>query len=54
MKSWIICIAVSLLTGCATVTPQRMVEIYNTSQNLGQITGQGLQAELRGRLHYAR
>jgi hypothetical protein len=36
------------------MTPQRVIEIYNTSQNLGQITQQGLQAELIQRLHYAR
>jgi hypothetical protein len=54
MKSLIICIAVSLATGCAAITAQATVEIYNTGQNLQAITEQGLQATLRRRLHYAR
>ncbi len=54
MKSVIILAAVSMLAGCATMTPQKAIEIYNTGQNLDQITQQGLQVELRGRLHYAR
>jgi len=54
MKYVIISAAVSVLSGCAAVTPQRAVEIYNTGQNLAKITEHSVQAELLGRLHRAR
>ena len=51
MKYAVIFVAVSVLTGCATMD---VIHTVNTVNAMGAVTAESLRAELIGGLHYAR
>lgn len=51
MKYAVICLAVSVLAGCASTD---MITTANTMRAIGAITAESARAELIGGLHYAR